>query len=62
MPAYLSEAQPEAGHLLLADPMVPQDPSQVRGGPENTHQGGAGSWENLQMVCVRPQQEAAALL
>lgn len=38
--------------------MVPQNPSQGCGGPENTHQGGAGGWENLQVVCVWPQQEA----
>ena len=40
------------GRHLLAGPMVPQNPSQVRGGPKNTHQGGAGGWENLQVVCV----------
>ena len=40
------------GRHLLAGPMVPQNPSQVRGGPKNTHQGGAGGWENLQGVCV----------
>lgn len=34
--------------------MVPQNPSQACGGPENTHQGGAGGWENLQVVCVWP--------
>ena len=33
--------------------MVPQNPSQVRGGPKNTYQGGAGGWENLQVVCGR---------
>lgn len=38
--------------------MVPQNPSQARGGPKNTHQGGAGGWENLQVVCVWPQQKA----
>lgn len=38
--------------------MVPQNPSQVRGGPKNTYQGGAGGWENLQVVCVWPQQKA----
>lgn len=55
------EAEPEAGHLFLADPMVPQSPRRVRGDPKNTHQGGAGGWENLQVVCVWPQQEAALL-
>ena len=38
--------------------MVPQNPSQARGGPKNTHQGGACGWENLQVVCVWPQQRA----
>ena len=38
--------------------MVPQNPSQARGGPKNTHQGGACGWENLQVVCVWPQQKA----
>lgn len=41
-----------------AGQMVPQNPSQVCSGPENTHQGGAGGWEDLQVVCVWPQQEA----
>ena len=47
------------GHHLLAGPMVPQNLSQVRGGPKNTHQGVAGAWENLQVVCMWPQQKAA---
>ncbi|KAI5128816.1 Rho Gtpase-Activating Protein Syde2 [Manis pentadactyla] len=54
-------AEPEAGHRLLVRTMVPQSPSQVRGGPENTHQGGASGWEKLQMVCVWPKQETALL-
>lgn len=41
--------------------MVPQSPSQAGGGPENTRQGGASGREDLQVVRVRPQQEAALL-
>ncbi|XP_014446171.1 CDGSH iron-sulfur domain-containing protein 3, mitochondrial isoform X2 [Tupaia chinensis] len=61
MASCLEECEPEAGHLLLAGPMVPQNPRQVRGGPESTYQGGAGGWENLQVVCVWPQQEAGSM-
>lgn len=52
------ELTPHSLIFSATGPMVPPNPSQVRGGPENTHQGGAGGWENLQVVCVRPQQEA----